>query len=61
MKETRPVSGEEQQVVRRRGELAIGGPIAGLTAKLRQAARVVVARWQAGLDRALRYIGGVRA
>jgi len=55
------VSREEQQLVRRRGELAIGRPLAGLLAGLRQAARVVVARLRAGLDRALRYMGGVRA
>jgi len=55
------VSGEEPHLVRRRGVLAIGRPIAGLIAGLRQAARVVVARWRAGLDRALRYMGGVRA
>jgi len=61
MKETRPVSGEEQQLVRRRGELAIGRPIAWLIARLREAVPVVVARWLAGLDRALRYMGGVRA
>jgi len=55
------VSGDEQPLVRRRGERAIGRSIAGLIAGLRQDARVVVARWRAGLDRALRYMGGVRA
>jgi len=52
------VSDRRKRVTERAGG---GRPLAGLIAGLRQAARVVVARWRAGLDRALRYMGGVRA
>ena len=47
--------------MRRAGELVIGKPMAGLLAALRRAAQVFLARWRMGLDRALRYMGGVRA
>ena len=36
-------------------------PLAGLIASLRHAARVFLAHWRVGFDRALRYLGGVRA
>src|SRR4249920_3655000 len=54
------LSGQGQQPMRRPGERAIR-PIAGLIAKLRRAARVFLAHWRVGFDRALRYMGGVRA
>jgi hypothetical protein len=36
------------------------GALGGLIAGFRAAARVVLAHWRAGLDHALRYLGGVR-
>jgi len=38
-----------------------GRSVSGLIASLRRAARVFLAHWRVGFDRALRYLGGVRA